>query len=238
MKKLILFLLLLGVSSINSYSQGLTNIQFSFGVNSTSPRIGYYNLYVLPNSELVSTDLDHNSGESSNYGILLSWQLVKDKPWYIKSGLSFTKMSFSSTVTYVNDGNGYFQNNIQKINQFDLPILIGYKKSVADFDFGIDAGVIKTIWVDSKIDQHTTFQTPDSNPDFKQLSINNSGSTEFLDKYSFYIAPIVQWNFGKFSGVSLQPFYRIQLNKEGLIYTNISGSIRQIGVNLGYNVRL
>ncbi|SFU19785.1 hypothetical protein SAMN04489724_0197 [Algoriphagus locisalis] len=195
-------------------------------------------MLLLPNSETGNVDYRNNSGESFNYGLLLSWQLAKDKPWYIKSGLSWTNMNFSTSTTYLGDNMGYFVNNTHEIKQIDLPILVGYMKTFSSFQIGLDAGLIKTIWLDSEINQNSEFQVSGSNPEFEQLSINPSGFTDFSDKYSFYAAPIVQWNFGKTSGISLQPFYRIQLgNKSGLIYTPGSGSIKQFGVNLGYNFR-
>lgn len=239
MKKIVFFLFLLSTASTFSYSQGLSNIQFSVGVNSSSARLKQYGSILLPNFEAGPSEFSYNSGESINYGLLLSWQLLEDKPWQIKSGLSWTNMSFSTSIISLNDERNYFLDNQHTIKQLDLPILLGYKKRISAFEMGMDIGLIKTIWVDSEINQNLTTQTPDSNPDFERSQINPKGFTNFLGKYSFYVAPIFQWNFGKSSGVSLQPFYRIQLgDKGGLIYTAGSGSIRQFGVNLGYNIRL
>lgn len=238
MKKAIFLFSLLSTIAITSYSQGLTNVQFSVGVNSSSARINPSGSVLLPNLEVGTGEFSYNSGESLNYGVLLSWKLAKDKSWSFKSGLSWTSMSFSNSTTYNQSGTNYFGGNSHEINQVDLPILIGYKKTVSKFDLGIDLGLIKTLWVNSEITQTSGFQTPDSNPDFDQFTINPNGFTKIRDKFSLYFAPMVQYNFGNSFGISLQPFYRVQLGgKRDLLYSQSSGSFRQFGINLGYNIR-
>jgi hypothetical protein len=239
MKKNIFLFSLLSTIAFTSYSQGLTNVQFSVGVNSSSARINSSGSIMLPNLEIVSSEFSYNSGESLNYGVLLSWQLAKDKPWYLKSGVSWINMSFGNSATYNQSETNYGGGNSHEINQVDLPVLIGYKKTESNFDLGIDFGLIKTLWMNSEITQSSGFQTPNSNPVFDQLVINSSSFTKITDKYSLYLAPMVQYNFGKSSGVSLQPFYRVQLGgKRDLLYSQSSGSFRQFGINLGYNIRL
>jgi hypothetical protein len=193
----------------------------------------------LHNSEFVDMGFSYNSGESFNYGMLLSWQLSKNKLFYIKSGLSWTNMSFSTSTTYLSGNTGFFVNNNHEIKQVDLPILISYQKRVSNFEIGVDAGIVKSIWINSEISQNSQFQDTGSNPQFEQSLLSQSGFTEFSDKYSLFISPLIQWNFSKVSGLSLQPFYRIQMGDQSrLIYTTSSGSINQFGINLGYIFRL
>lgn len=238
MKKTIFLFSLLSTIAFTSYSQGLTNVQFSVGVNSSSARINPSGSVLLPNLEVGTGEFSYNSGKSINYGVLLSWQLAKDNPWYFKTGISWTRMNFGNSTTYNQSETNYFGNNSHEINQVDLPVLIGYKRKVSKFDLGIDLGLIKTLWVNSEITQRSGFQTPNSNPVYDQTTINPNGFTKIPDKYSLYVAPIIQYNFGKSSGVSLQPFYRVQLGgKRDLLYGQNSGSFRQFGINLGYNIR-
>lgn len=238
MKKTVFLFLFSITLSITSYSQGLTNIQFSVGVNSSSARINSSGSVILPNLEVVSGEFSYNSGESLNYGLMLSWQMAKNKPWYFKSGISWTKMSFNVSKAYNQSETNYFGSNSHEINQVDLPILIGYKRKGSKFDLGIDLGLIKSLWVNSKITRISGFQTPDSNPDFDQFKINPNGFTKITAKYSVYVAPMIQYNFGRYSGVSIQPFFRVQLgSKKDLLYSQSSGSFRQFGINLGYNIR-
>lgn len=238
MKKIFPLLFFLCTLSSISFSQGLSEIQLSAGWNSTRPRINSNAQFILPDDKVVIMDLDHNSGESFNYGILLSWQIKEDKPWSVKTGLFWTNMNFSIWSNYLDNNTGYFLNFKNNIRQIDLPILLGYKKTISSFEIGFDFGIIKTIWLDSEVNLNTTYQAPSSNPEFKQITENSDGFVPFGKKYSFFVSPLLQWNFSRASGISLQPFYRFQVgSKRSLLYRTHTGSIKQFGLNLGYNIK-
>ena len=234
MKRLLLSILAFQFAFLLN-AQSLVEFSLLTGPNKTSPQEISSGLVLLPDLSTGLGSFQTQSGDGFNLGALLGWQFSPEKAWMFKSGVFYSRMNFSIYVTSESLEKFYFVSNYQKVQQWELPLFLAYKKSLGKFELGIDIGLIKSIYIDSEIQQNEIWKKPDTESSFSPNLIRTSGFVPILDKFSFYLSPFIQRNIGESIGLTIQPYYRQQIGSErSHLYTKNTGAINQFGINFGF----
>lgn len=234
MKIVITTLFVISVS-LTCFSQGIQNLKLSYGNNVTDYKTGFLEKTLLPDNS-VAEDVKINSFNTTgfSFGATLGFAITKDKRWMFNTGLLYQNFDLQTSLYPNSMGVDYIFRKATTVNQLELPILVSWRNSDKKFRFGGDFGIIKALAVWSKYTDFGFSSGVGIEQEFYSSSNNFSGVVNLLEKYSFYLAPTVGYNFTTKLGIEFQPFYRYQTGNDSQdLYSNTSGSpVIQYGINL------
>ncbi|MBA4301900.1 hypothetical protein SAMN03080617_01945 [Algoriphagus alkaliphilus] len=233
--KLIISALFFTLLSLSSFSQGVQNLKLSYGNNRTEYKTGFLEKTLLPNNK-VAEDLKINSFNTDgfSFGATLGFAISKDKKWMFNTGLFYQNFDLATSIYAYSEGTDYIFRRATKVNQLELPLLVSWRNSDKKFRYGGDFGLIKALAVWSKYQEYGVTSGIGIEQKFDSYSYDLSGPVNLLEKYSFYFAPSIGYDFTKKLGIEFQPYFRYQIGNESQSwYSNSNGApVIQYGINL------
>lgn len=215
--------------------------------NEWKMHIGFNRLFLIEKSQSrallpdFSTIIDLNYESSrvnvgTNYGIQRAFSISKNKQWRLITGLQYQDFAYDVFAFSDVNESRIFYSYSNKVSQWDVPLLVSYIMSKGKISFGIDGGILQTVFVNSNYTVRLD-QVPIRNPELLgETNVESNGFvTRPLNKMSAYVAPFARISITDWLSYEVQPFFRYQSGSTAfsLHGANNNPAFGQWGLNTG-----
>lgn len=209
-----IFIALLILIKIPSFAQNNNEWKLSVGFNRMflTDKSQVKTLSPIDFTAVVDLNYEYSNVKvGTNYGIQRAFSISKNKQWRLITGLQYQDFAYDVfAFSDVNDSRIFYSYS-NSVSQWDVPLLVSYIMSKGKISFGIDGGILQTVFVNSNYTVRLD-QEPIRNPEILGESTleSNEFVTQPLRKMSAYLAPFGRVDLTNWLAFEVQPFVRYQ----------------------------